>query len=218
MSEWAEAVREQYRGRGVGERLAIGALSRKPGVVVVDLINGFTDATCPPGSDLDAVVGHTAALLDRARDAGLPVFFTTISYEPDDLDGLVWLRKMPALRALTAGSRWVEVDERIAPRGAEPLIAKKAASAFHGTDLAHQLAAAGVDSLIVCGATTSGCVRATVIDACAENYAVLVPRECVGDRAAGPHEANLFDIDAKYADVLGLDEVLEHLARVVTTP
>ncbi|MGW6359580.1 isochorismatase family protein [Streptomyces sp. NPDC055092] len=208
MSDWMEAVREQYRGRGVGERLAAG---QKPGVVVVDLINGFTDPACPPGSDLDAVVERTAELLERARAAGLPVFFTTISYEPRDLDELVWLRKMPALRALTAGSRWVEVDERLAPRDTEPVIAKKAASAFHDTDLAQRLAAAGVDSLIVCGATTSGCIRATVIDACAENFSVRVPRECVGDRAEGPHEANLFDIDAKYADVVGLDDVLNEV-------
>ncbi|WAP54768.1 isochorismatase family protein [Streptomyces sp. S465] len=218
MSEWAEAVREQYRDRGVGERLTTGDAGRWPGVVVVDLINGFTDPASPPGSDLDAVVDRTAQLLDRAREAGLPVFFTTISYERRDLDELVWLRKMPALRVLTAGSRWVEVDERITPREGEPVIVKKAASAFHGTDLAQQLAAAGVDTVIVCGATTSGCVRATVIDACAENHVVLVPRECVGDRAEGPHEANMFDIDAKYADVLGLDEVLQHLSRVVTAP
>ncbi|MET9476431.1 isochorismatase family protein [Streptomyces sp. NPDC002917] len=205
MSDWMETVREQYRTRGVGERLAAG---RKSGVVVVDLINGFTDPACPPGSDLDTVVGHTAELLGWAREAGFPVFFTTISYEPQDLDELVWLRKMPTLRVLTAGSRWVEVDQRLAPRSTEPVIAKKAASAFHGTDLAEHLAAAGVDSLIVCGATTSGCIRATVIDACAGNYPVRVPRECVGDRAEGPHEANLFDIDAKYADVVSLDEVM----------
>ncbi|MFF4834870.1 isochorismatase family protein [Streptomyces sp. NPDC001315] len=208
MSEWMASVREQYRGRGVGERLTAG---RKSGVVVVDLINGFTDPACPPGSDLDAVVERTAELLDRARAAGLPVFFTTISYGPHELDELVWLRKMPALRALTAGSPWVEVDKRLAPLATEPVIVKKAASAFNGTDLAQRLAAAGVDTLIVCGATTSGCVRATVIDACAANFTVRVPRECVGDRAQGPHEANLFDIDAKYGDVVGVDEVLEEV-------
>ncbi|MEV7005065.1 isochorismatase family protein [Streptosporangium sp. NPDC051022] len=188
---------------GLGGRLTPGG---RPAVVVVDLINGFTDPACPPGSDLDEVVAATAGLLAHARARGWPVFFTTIAYAPEELDTLVWLRKMPALTALAEGTHWVEVDARL--RGGEPVVVKKQASAFHGTDLAERLAASGADTLIVTGATTSGCVRATVIDACALNYPVLVPVECVGDRQAGPHEANLYDIDAKYADVVGLRDVV----------
>ncbi|MFI0350016.1 isochorismatase family protein [Actinomadura sp. 9N407] len=203
MTDWIEETRDRYAARGIGGRLSGRT---RPAVVVIDLIDGFTDPACPPGTDLDAVVGATAALLERARAAELPIFFTTIAYEPEDLERLVWLRKMPALRALEAGSRWVRVDSRLAAR--EPVIVKKAASGFHGTDLGERLAAAGADSLIVCGATTSGCVRATVIDACALNYPVFVPRECVGDREPGPHEANLLDIDAKYADVVAAAEVV----------
>lgn len=208
--QWAEQVREQYRRRGVGERLAFG---ERYAVVVVDLINGFTDPGCPPGADLDEVVERTARLLERARAAELPVLFTTIAYQERELDELVWLRKMPALRVLTEGSHWSEVDGRLGVRATEPVLAKKAASAFHGTGLAGWLADAAVDGVVVCGATTSGCVRATAIDACAENFPAVVVRECVGDRAAGPHEANLFDIDAKYADVRSADEVEEVLGR-----
>jgi nicotinamidase-related amidase len=203
MSDWIAATRERYGRGGLAGRLAWGD---RPAVVVVDLIEGFTDPECPPGSDLDEVVARTGTLLERAKAAGVPIFLTTIAYTPDDLDGLVWLRKMPALRALTQGSRWVEVDGRLPVR--EPVIVKKAASAFAGTDLAARLAAERVDTLVVCGATTSGCVRATAVDACALDLAVFVPRECVGDRETGPHEANLLDIDAKYGDVVGMEEVL----------
>jgi maleamate amidohydrolase len=203
MSGWIEETRERYGRGGLAGRLEWG---ERPAVVVVDLINGFTDPSCPPGSDLDEVVARTASLVKAADAAGVPVFFTTIRYAPGDLERLVWLRKMPALRVLTEGSRWVEVDERLPVR--EPVIAKKAASAFHGTDLAGRLAAVGADTLVVCGATTSGCVRATAIDGCALDFGVFVPRECVGDREPGPHEANLLDIDAKYGDVVSVEEVL----------
>lgn len=203
MSGWVEETRDRYARGGLGGRLAWGD---RPAVVVVDLINGFTDPSCPPGSDLDAVVARTAEVVARAAAAGSPVFFTTIAFAPWEMDRLVWLRKMPALRALAEGSRWVEVDARLPVR--EPVIAKKAASAFAGTDLAARLEAAEIDTLVVCGATTSGCVRATAIDACALDLAVFVPRECVGDREPGPHEANLLDIDAKYGDVVGVEEVL----------
>ncbi|SEG88814.1 Nicotinamidase-related amidase [Thermomonospora echinospora] len=203
MSAWIAQTRERYEQGGLAGRLTWG---RRPAVVVVDLQAGFTDPACPPGSDLDDVVARTAEVVERATAVGAPVFLTTIAYPPEELDRLVWLRKMPAMRALTEGSKWVEIDERLPVR--EPVIVKKAASAFAGTDLAGRLAAERVDTLVVCGATTSGCVRATAVDACAANLAVFVPRECVGDRAPGPHEASLLDIDAKYGDVIGVEEVL----------
>ncbi len=203
MTGWIDLTRERYERGGLAGRLAWG---ERPAVVVVDLVNGFTDPSCPPGSDLDGVVARTAELVERATAAGVPVFFTTIAYTPEELDRLVWLRKMPALRVLAEGSPWVEVDGRLPVR--EPVIVKKAASAFAGTDLAGRLAAVKADTLVVCGATTSGCVRATAVDGCALDLAVFVPRECVGDREPGPHEASLLDIDAKYGDVVGVEEVL----------
>lgn len=203
--QWIDEVRADYGARGLGGRL--GPIAR-PAVIVVDLIRGFTDPTCPPGSDLDGVVAETRRVLDTARSEGAPVFFTTIVFDAIDVDTLVWLRKMPALAVLRLGTPWVEVDERLARRPDEPLVAKKAASAFSGTELAEALQTIGARSVLICGATTSGCVRATAIDACALNLPTYVPRECVGDRAAGPHESNLLDIDAKYADVIAVDEAL----------
>ncbi|MHA6797051.1 isochorismatase family protein [Pseudonocardia bannensis] len=212
MTGWWNEVREHYAVRGLGGRLRPGA---RPAVVVVDLIRGFTDPACPPGSDLDAVVAATRQVLDVARAADVPVFFTSIAFTPAELDTTLWLTKMPAMRVLVPGSDWVEVDERLALRADEAVITKRAASGFNGTDLAGRLAAAGADSLVLCGATTSGCIRATAIDACALGLPTFVPRECVGDRAAGPHEANLLDIDAKYADVVELADALALLRAPV---
>ncbi|MFF0291814.1 isochorismatase family protein [Streptomyces sp. NPDC005262] len=202
------AVAELYAARGLGGRLTPG---NRPVVLVVDLINGFTDPACPPGSDLDAVVTATRTLLVRARDRGVPVVFTTIAFAPDRVEGSLWLRKMPAMKVLTEGSDWVETDRRLGRSAGEPVVVKRAASAFAGTGLATMLATLGADSLIVTGATTSGCVRATAVDACAAGYPAFVVADCVGDRAVGPHEASLFDIDAKYGDVIDLAEALDLL-------
>lgn len=212
--DWLADVRERYAARGLGGRLRPGA---RPAVVVIDLIRGFTDPTCPPGSDLGPVLPATRQVLDAARAVRAPILFTSVAFTPAELDTTLWLAKMPAMRALRADSPWVEVDERLAPRPEEPVLTKRAASGFHGTDLAARLSASGADSLVLCGATTSGCVRASAIDACALGIPTFVPRQCVGDRAAGPHEANLLDIDAKYADVINLDRALELLGTRATT-
>lgn len=209
------AVRALYAQRGLGGRLAPGS---RPVVVVVDLINGFTDPDCPPGSDLDAVVAANRTLLDAARAAGTPVVFTTIAFAADQVEGSVWLRKMPAMKVLLEGTAWVEVDARLGRGESEPVVVKRAASAFAGTGLAALLATLGADSVIITGATTSGCVRATAVDACAAGYPAFVVVECVGDRAAGPHEASLFDIDAKYGDVVALEEALRLLPAVPPEP
>jgi maleamate amidohydrolase len=180
----------------------------RPAVVVVDLIEGFTDAASPLGADLDAVVGDTRRLLDGARAAGVPVIFTTVVYdEANERAAAVFLRKVPALAVLRPGSRWVEVDARLGRRPDEPVLAKAFASAFFGTPLAAMLA--GRDTLVVCGASTSGCVRATVVDALQHGLVPIVPRECVGDRWQAAHDANLFDVDAKYGDVVPLSAVLD---------
>ena len=188
---------------GVGER---------PAVVVVDLLRGFTDPACPLGAEMDTVVAATRTLLDAARAAAVPVIFTTVVYdEANERAAAVFLRKVPALRVLRPGSEWIEVDPRLGRRDGEPVLAKAFASAFFGTPLAAMLA--GHDSLVVCGASTSGCVRATVVDALQHNLAPIVPRECVGDRWASAHDASLFDIEAKYGDVMALDDVVGILAR-----
>jgi nicotinamidase-related amidase len=177
----------------------------RPAVLVVDLLKGFTNPESPLGADLDVVVESTRRLLDCARDAAVPVIFTTVVYdEANERAAAVFMRKVPALGVLRPGSRWIQVDGRLGRRDDEPVLAKAFASAFFGTPLASMLA--GHDTLIVCGASTSGCVRATVVDALQHGLAPIVPRECVGDRWPAAHEANLYDMQAKYADVVSLSE------------
>ena len=189
---------------GFGGDLGFGA---RPAVVVVDLVNGFTDPASPLGADLDAVVESTRTLLDAAREAAVPVLFTTVVYDDaNERAAEVFLRKVPALAVLRPGSPWIEVDARLGRRDGEPVLPKAFASAFFGTPLASMLA--GRDTLVVCGASTSGCVRATVVDALQHGLAPVVPRECVGDRWDAAHEANLFDMQAKYGDVVPLSEAV----------
>jgi len=189
---------------GFGGDLGFGA---SPAVVVVDLVNGFTDPESPLGADLDAVVESTRTLLDAAREAAVPVLFTTVVYDDaNERAAEVFLRKVPALAVLRPGTAWIEVDARLGRRDGEPVLPKAFASAFFGTPLASMLA--GRDTLVVCGASTSGCVRATVVDALQHGLAPVVPRECVGDRWDAAHEANLFDVQAKYGDVVPLSEAV----------
>jgi len=203
---------EIYERAGFGGRIVPGV---RPAVVVVDLSRGFTEARWPTGGDLTDVVAATARLIDAARAVRAPVVFTTIAYDEADVaGGVVWLRKAAGLAVLREGSELVEIDARLPREATDPLIVKKGASGFAGTALAATLAGFGVDTVLVCGATTSGCVRASVVDAVQSGFQVLVPRECVGDRAHAPHDANLFDIDQKYGDVIALEQALDYLAGV----
>lgn len=199
---------------GVYERAGFGRTVQRgphPAVVVVDFSNGFTDPAQPTGAEMTDAVSATAQLLEQARAAGLPVVFTTIAYDPGQVETLPWLRKAPGMAALTRGSKLVELDSRLDARAGEHLVVKSGPSAFFGTGLAPYLTSVRADTVIVTGATTSGCVRATVVDAVQCGYPVLVPSDCVADRASGPHEANLFDIDQKYGDVVALDDALNYL-------
>jgi nicotinamidase-related amidase len=206
----AERTLEQYRKKGLAARVGFG---RRPALLVVDFIVGFTDRRSPLAGDFDREVEATRRLVVAARRARVPVFFTTTAYDPGYREAGVFIRKVPSLRYLREGSRWVAIDPRLAPRAEEIVVNKKYASAFFGTALASTLHALRVDTLIVAGCTTSGCVRASVVDALQHGFRAIVPRECVGDRAAGPHEANLVDIDGKYGDVTGLESVLARLGR-----
>jgi maleamate amidohydrolase len=192
--------------RGLGGR---AGADRRPALVVVDLNYGFTDPASPLHCDTAVAVPAVARLLAAARQAGRAVAFTTVEYDAAGREiARAFLAKVPALAMLEPGSRWPQIDARIAPRDGEPVLAKLFASAFFGTPLGALLASHGCDTVVVCGASTSGCVRATVVDALQHGYRVVVPREAVADRAPGPHEASLFDIDAKYGDVVGLDAAL----------
>lgn len=209
MSE--DEKRTIYERAGLGQEIRLGV---RPSVLVVDFSQGFTDPSSPLGAELSDSVMATRRLLDDARKHGVPIVFTTVGYEPNMKDLGLWAQKSPAMTELVMGSRWVEIDPRLNPQKDESIIVKKGASAFFGTNLATILTTQGIDSVILCGATTSGCIRATAIDLLQYGFPTLVPRECVGDRAEGPHEANLFDIQAKYGDVVGVEEALEYLAEV----
>lgn len=202
-------VTQVYTAAGFGARLERGG---RPAIVVVDFTYGFTDPSYPTASDMTEQVMATRRLIDAARESSLPVIFTTIAFEKGHLGSLAWLRKATGMGALIAGTRLVEVDGRLGRREDEVLIVKHGASAFFGTDLASHLTALHVDTVVITGATTSGCVRASAVDAVQSGFDVLVPRECVADRASAPHEASLFDIDQKYGDVIGLDDALDYLS------
>lgn len=191
------------------ERNLMG-IGSNPALVVVDMINGFTDATSPLGCDCPEVIEANRVLLEAFHKRHLPVYFTTVVYHTDS-EARVFRDRLPSLNILQAGTHWVEVDSRLDRAQADQLIEKCWASAFHKTDLDKMLREKGVDSVIVTGLTTSGCVRATAVDALQYDYRVIIPREAVGDRNAQAHAANLFDLDAKYADVIALRDLLEAL-------
>ncbi len=209
--ETGEAVIAGYQEKGLAGQMGWG---RRPAILVVDLILGFTQTTSPLGAALDTEVLATRELLDAGRDASVPVFFTTTVYRDDMRDAGLFPRKVPALDVLRYGRAEVTLDPRLGRRPDEVLIEKKYASAFFATALASLLTAEGIDTLLLCGATTSGCVRASVVDALQHGFRPIVPRSCVGDRSPAAHEANLIDIQGKYGDVVSLEEARIYLGRL----
>jgi maleamate amidohydrolase len=201
-------LRKEFQDKGFGRRVGFG---ERPALLAVDFITGFTDLRSPLAGDLDTQLAATNALLEPARAAGIPVIFSTVAYDAELQEAGIWIRKIPANGTLVEGSEWVEVDKRLNQRPNETTLVKKYASCFFGTDLAARLVSRRVDTLIIAGCTTSGCVRATAVDACSYGFHTIVVEEAVGDRAALPHAASLFDIDAKYGDVVGLEETLAYL-------
>lgn len=207
--DWIDETEERYTEHDFGVEVGMG---EQPALLVVDLINAFTDPETDLGSDVDDVLAQTERLLAAFREYDLPRYFTTVAYEESYGDAGRFIEKVPALRELELGTEAVDVDEQVAPVGDERVILKKYASAFFGTDLETELTTHRVDTLVITGVTTSGCIRATAIDSLQHGYRTIVPADAVGDRADGPHRANLFDIDAKYGDVVETDSLLGQLA------
>lgn len=197
----------KYQQAGLGRRIGFG---ERPAILVVDFNKGCLakDSPLPPLMNLDDQVARTRRLIDLARPTGTLVVYTTLGPYREDMQDVGPLGfKVPGLRIFTAGSTWAEIDERLEVRPEDYLIWKKWQSSFHGTDLASILVHRQIDTVVVTGCVTSGCVRATVVDACTHGFRVTIPRECVGDRTADVHEANLFDMNAKNADVIPVAEV-----------
>jgi len=188
-----------YQAQGMGQSSGLGAA---PALVIVDFVQGFTDPAHFGGGNIAPAIERTVGLLEFARAQGWPVAHTRVVYAEDGSDGGIFTRKIPGLLTLTEASSLSQIVPEVAPAPGELVLRKRYASAFFGTDLAGWLAMRRVDTLAVAGCTTSGCVRATVVDALQHNLRTICVTDCVGDRALGPHEANLFDMGQKYADLL----------------
>jgi probable F420-dependent oxidoreductase len=208
VGNWQSATGAEYERKGFSARSGYGT---RPALLVVDFINGFTDSGTGLGGDFGAELAVTAKLLAKFRARALPVFFTTVAYEPHLRDAGQFVAKVPALSILVKGSTWVKVDERIRPRPSEQVVVKKYASAFFDTRLEMELQGLGVDTVVMAGCTTSGCIRASAIDSMQHGFHTVVVRDAVGDRAKTPHEVNLFDIDAKYGDVVSSRDVHDYV-------
>ncbi len=194
-------------------RLGFG---RSCALVVIDMVRAYTDPQYPLyiGSHAPDVVAAVVRLVEAARAAEIPIVYTGVRYQPGGVDGGVFFRKVPPLELFVGESDAGSLVPELAPLPGEPLILKQYASAFWSTPLSSMLHALGVDTVILAGVSTSGCIRASATDAMQQGFIPVVVREAVGDRNVGPHEANLFDIAAKIGDVVSLNEAIAHLGNV----
>ena len=209
--QYGEQTHETYERATFGGSLTLG---ERPAVLVVDFSTGFTDPECPMGADMTDAVEACRRVLDAARAKGVLIVYTVVAYAPHLKDAGIGIQKSPAIGVLQLGSKWAEVDPRLGVRDDEVVVVKKFPSALFSTPITSILAAERIDTVVLCGAVTSGCIRATAVDLYSYGYPTLLPRDCVADRAEGPHVANLFDLSAKYVDVVTSDEAIDYLASV----
>jgi maleamate amidohydrolase len=203
-----ETRENNYRGVFDG---SVG-FGERPAIIVIDFIRAYTTpGEAFFGQGVVDAVEESVDLLAAARRRQIPIIYTKVLYHSNGVDGGLFVKKVPALRKLVAGEPMAEIDPRIPPAPQDLIIVKNYPSCFFGTTLASTLFGMKIDTTILLGCSTSGCVRAAAIDAIQYGFRVIVPRECVGDRHVGPHDANLFDINAKYGDVLPKAEVIRRL-------
>lgn len=189
---------------GFGGSLAWGT---RPALIIIDMVRAYFDPAAEFYLNSGDCLDSAARVLASARSAGVPVLHTRVEFDPDGISGGVFVRKIPALRRFVPGAPLGQIMPQVAPAPGEVVIVKQYASAFYGTTLAATLTALRVDTLIITGVSTSGCVRATGVDAIQHGFVPLVVRQAVGDRDPRPHEANLFDLQAKYAEVVDEDQL-----------
>jgi maleamate amidohydrolase len=202
-----------YRAQGFGNAVGMG---ERPALCIVDFTNGFVDPAIFGGGNIPAAVAKTVGLLEAARHRRLPVAFSRVVYADDGSDHCAFVQKVPALATLTERAPAAQIVPELKPLPSETILRKTQPSAFFGTGYAEQLRRQGVDTVIVTGCTTSGCVRATVVDAMSYNFRTVVARDCVGDRSLQAHDANLFDIEQKYADLMNSETIIAALCEPVT--
>nr|WP_210272706.1 isochorismatase family protein [Chthonobacter rhizosphaerae] len=190
------------------------AYGRRPALLLVDFVEAYFEPTSPLYAGVDAALASALRIRAAARTAGAPVILTNIVYTQGVFDGGLFRRKVPALSCMEKGNPLGDWPKGLEPLPDELVITKLYPSAFFGTALASTLTAAGIDTVIITGLSTSGCVRATCVDAMSYGFMPIVVRDACGDRAAGPHEANLYDMSAKYAEVVDEAEAIRYLAAV----
>jgi maleamate amidohydrolase len=204
-----ESKQELYQRVGIGTRAGFG---KKPALIVIDVQKGFTLDDSPLGGGLDEMIENVNDVVAVAKNKDVPVIYTVVAWRPDAGDGGMILKKIPPLKEFTIGSRWAELDDRVDYNPDKDFfIIKKQFSCFFGTELLNILISHEVDTCILVGDSTSGCVRSTAISSAAHGFYTIVPLECVGDRSQEAHEANLFDINAKFGDVVQKQEVIDYL-------
>lgn len=199
---------QDYVAAGFGNRLGFGD---KPALIIVDFVMAYLDPDAPLYAGVEAELAVNETLLAAARKAGIPVIFTNVEYTAGGADGGLFYKKVAALKCFDKGNPLGAFPDSLQPRDDEIVVTKQYASAFFGTSLASTLRALGCDTALITGLSTSGCVRATALDALQNGFIPVVIEDACGDRDARVHKANLFDLAAKYADVVGSDEVLDWL-------
>lgn len=200
------ALEKDYAAAGFDGHLAFG---QRPALLMVDVCKAYLDPASPLYAGVEDALASNIRLLQAARAAKVPAIFTRVAYTAGGLDGGLFYRKVPALAAYLDGNPLGDFPAGFGPKPGEVIITKQYPSAFFGTALAAMLTAMGVDCLLITGFSTSGCVRASALDALQHGFAPFVVRDACGDRADGPHEANLFDLQAKYAEVIGEAKALD---------
>lgn len=186
---------------------------QRPALLIVDVVMAYLDRTAMLYAAVEPALASNIRLAAAARASGVSVIFTNVVYKPGGSDGGLFYRKIPALKAFEAGSPLGAFPPDLQPRADELVISKQYASAFFGTSLGSTLNAWRIDTLLITGFSTSGCVRASALDALQHGFVPIVVRDACGDRHAAPHEANLFDLQAKYAEVVDEARALELIAR-----
>jgi nicotinamidase-related amidase len=211
-----ERLERDYAEAGFGRTLAFGS---RPALLIIDFVEAYVAAGSPLCAGVESAREAAVRLLHASRAARLPVIHTRVEYDPGGRDGGVFFRKVAALSCFERGKhpQWCGFARGLEPAAGETTITKHYASAFFGTSLASLLTAIRVDTVIMAGVSTSGCVRASAVDACQHGFVPVVVRDAVGDRAPGPHEASLFDLQAKYAEVIPLAAAIEYIARAADT-
>lgn len=206
-----ETLQQNYAKGGFGHKLAAG---RNPALLVIDFVEAYMARGSPLYAGVESVRDAAVRLLEAARESVLPIVHTCVEYEPGGRNGGVFFRKVPALRCFERGvhPELTKFARGLEPAAGETVIRKQYASAFFGTSLASLLTSIQIDTVLIAGLSTSGCVRATAVDCCQYGFVPLVVADAVGDRAKEPHEANLFDLQAKYAEVVSLDVAIDYLA------